>query len=236
MNPYPERHNSRITNLISSPALAALRRKSQGGLGSSLRRKRSPQVKPKYSCKGEAWSPVPPQKRLPPIHMRRQGAIAIARLCCTSQQSQHASRPFSSFLANNYGVPSNVPPEEPIRRADGLDLEELRTIVDVDEEAKICRCFRSGTFPLCDGSHVKHNTETGDNVAPLVVREYVGGTINLARNAVFDDDERERQTTGPRANNYGVPSNVPADNPERRLDVRNRSLYNVYLDALFDRS
>lgn len=31
------------------------------------------------------------------------------------------------------------------------------------------RCWKSGTFPLCDGSHVAHNKESGDNVGPLIV-------------------------------------------------------------------
>lgn len=31
------------------------------------------------------------------------------------------------------------------------------------------RCWKSGTFPLCDGKHVEHNKATGDNVGPLIV-------------------------------------------------------------------
>ncbi|KAK2980924.1 hypothetical protein RJ640_022903, partial [Escallonia rubra] len=33
------------------------------------------------------------------------------------------------------------------------------------------QCWRSGTFPLCDGSHVKHNKATGDNVGPLLLKK-----------------------------------------------------------------
>lgn len=33
-----------------------------------------------------------------------------------------------------------------------------------------CRCWRSKTFPYCDGSHVKHNESTGDNTGPLVIK------------------------------------------------------------------
>jgi len=32
-----------------------------------------------------------------------------------------------------------------------------------------CRCWQSGTFPLCDGAHVAHNKATGDNVGPLIL-------------------------------------------------------------------
>ena len=40
-----------------------------------------------------------------------------------------------------------------------------------DGKLVMCRCWRSETFPYCDGSHVKHNKETGDNVGPLIIKK-----------------------------------------------------------------
>ncbi|TFJ87743.1 hypothetical protein NSK_001093 [Nannochloropsis salina CCMP1776] len=37
------------------------------------------------------------------------------------------------------------------------------------EKKVFCRCWQSGTFPLCDGAHMKHNEATGDNVGPLII-------------------------------------------------------------------
>mmetsp|Transcript_19794 Transcript_19794/g.39093 ORF Transcript_19794/g.39093 Transcript_19794/m.39093 type:complete len:101 (-) Transcript_19794:1160-1462(-) len=52
-----------------------------------------------------------------------------------------------------------------------LDSPKVATMDAIkDGEKKVyCRCWLSGTFPLCDGSHVAHNKEVGDNVGPLIV-------------------------------------------------------------------
>lgn len=45
--------------------------------------------------------------------------------------------------------------------------------VDIEEignQKAFCRCWKSSKFPYCDGSHNKHNEETGDNVGPLLVQ------------------------------------------------------------------
>ncbi|PNW88914.1 hypothetical protein CHLRE_01g050550v5 [Chlamydomonas reinhardtii] len=51
--------------------------------------------------------------------------------------------------------------------------EKVADFVKVEDlpkpKAVYCRCWRSSKFPMCDGAHVKHNKETGDNVGPLVI-------------------------------------------------------------------
>nr|CAH8862928.1 unnamed protein product [Trichobilharzia regenti] len=46
---------------------------------------------------------------------------------------------------------------------------DIVDIENITEKKVYCRCWRSSKFPLCDGTHNKHNEETGDNVGPLII-------------------------------------------------------------------
>ncbi|CAJ0957733.1 unnamed protein product, partial [Mesorhabditis belari] len=48
---------------------------------------------------------------------------------------------------------------------DTVDME------DIGDKKTFCRCWKSSKFPYCDGTHNKHNKETGDNVGPLIVQK-----------------------------------------------------------------
>jgi len=43
-------------------------------------------------------------------------------------------------------------------------------IEEIGEKKVFCRCWKSNKFPYCDGSHTKHNEQTGDNVGPLIIK------------------------------------------------------------------
>jgi hypothetical protein len=66
--------------------------------------------------------------------------------------------------------------------------------------SQFCRCWKSKTFPLCDNSHLDHNEECGDNAAPVVI-------------SGFEPILRQF------ANNGGVQSTVPPDDPTKRVDM-----------------
>ncbi len=61
--------------------------------------------------------------------------------------------------------------EQRINNKIELDSPKVATMdkITAGDKKVYCRCWLSGTFPLCDASHVAHNKETGDNVGPLIV-------------------------------------------------------------------
>jgi len=68
--------------------------------------------------------------------------------------------------------PPKVPPQINHRvNKESPKVVDLVEIEDLDpEKISYCRCWKSSKFPICDGSHNKHNEETKDNVGPLVLR------------------------------------------------------------------
>lgn len=60
---------------------------------------------------------------------------------------------------------------ERINTQKDLDSPKVVNMLELEAGKKgvFCRCWQSGTFPLCDGAHAKHNEATGDNVGPLIV-------------------------------------------------------------------
>ena len=44
-----------------------------------------------------------------------------------------------------------------------------RVQVKAGQKVALCRCYKSAKFPYCDGAHIKHNEDTGDNIAPVVL-------------------------------------------------------------------
>lgn len=87
--------------------------------------------------------------------------------------------------ANNYGIESTVPPDNPSRRVDVVDFDEVIAKVKAGQKVALCRCYKSKKFPYCDGSHVAHNEETGDNIAPAVV---TGGLPDDKRGLEFQTE------------------------------------------------
>jgi CDGSH-type Zn-finger protein len=84
------------------------------------------------------------------------------------------------YLVLRYFLKKEAPPASKgpskVNLAQQKDSDKVVTSCDIEDILKekdgkkvFCRCWRSKTFPYCDGSHNKHNEITGDNVGPLIV-------------------------------------------------------------------
>ena len=93
----------------------------------------------------------------------------------TAQVYQEKKPILHKFLHEKGLLAAPAPVKAPCGRCNDLikmDSDKVVDKVDIEDlgdKAVFCRCWKSKKFPYCDGSHAKHNKETGDNVGPLIV-------------------------------------------------------------------
>jgi CDGSH-type Zn-finger protein len=70
-------------------------------------------------------------------------------------------------------VKDEVNPPSTGRFNKAIDMDSAKVVHSITlnpgEKCVVCRCWQSAKFPLCDGTHAKHNKLTGDNLGPVVI-------------------------------------------------------------------
>ena len=111
-----------------------------------------------------------------------------------------------------------MPPDNPSKAVSILSAAELRQTVQDKGVVSLCRCFKSSTFPYCDGKHVSHNKACGDNTGPIVIKSLGKPPAERGLDKLKVADFTPTLSAGApgRANNYGVSrTNLRRDDESR---------------------
>lgn len=90
-------------------------------------------------------------------------AVAVSYAAYLTYQNAKNKRA-TLDLAKGTPINPEIKKDQP-KVVDTLDVEDL------GNKSVFCRCWRSKKFPYCDGSHVGHNKQCGDNVGPLIIQK-----------------------------------------------------------------
>mmetsp|Transcript_8945 Transcript_8945/g.8847 ORF Transcript_8945/g.8847 Transcript_8945/m.8847 type:complete len:119 (+) Transcript_8945:105-461(+) len=95
--------------------------------------------------------------------------IPILYIVYTHLTSKNVAIEIEAASKSKRVVNLSIKKSEP-KVVDKIDCGEIENLAEYSNgKLVMCRCWRSKTFPYCDGSHVAHNKETGDNVGPLLI-------------------------------------------------------------------
>ncbi|KAL3917333.1 MAG: hypothetical protein SGPRY_006446 [Prymnesium sp.] len=99
--------------------------------------------------------------------MLRACLLLLAALACNGLVLQQ--RLPTSSIVRSHSISMAAQINEKIDKENPKVVTMVKSSEIEGAKGVYCRCWKSGTFPLCDGAHVKHNKEVGDNVGPLIV-------------------------------------------------------------------
>ncbi|MEN2497119.1 MAG: cisd1 protein [Marteilia pararefringens] len=96
----------------------------------------------------------------------KESSFCIFKFFCSNQNS--CSDPSSCCRQATCSTKSNM-----VNQSVSKDKPKVVDMIEIGTDKKkvvLCRCWKSEKFPECDGTHLQHNEETGDNVGPAIVQ------------------------------------------------------------------